>query len=110
MWRCNKISWIHTDTCVYIVPARAHTANTHIATRGRNGILSCVISGDPEPTISWLRNETQLNSGTKYLILENGSLWIGNIADSDAGDYSCLATNQAGNDTAVTTLIVYSKL
>ena len=41
------------------------------------------------------------------MILENGSLWIRNIADSDTGDYSCLATNEAGSDTATTTLIVY---
>jgi len=72
-------------------------------------VLNCLVSGDPEPTISWLKNGTQLTSGTKYMILENGSLWIENVADSDAGDYSCLATNEAGNDTAPTTLIVYGK-
>ena len=81
-----------------------------IVTRGRNGLLNCVVSGDPDPTVICYRNGTQLASGTKYMILDNSSLWIGVAADSDAGDYSCVAVNGAGNDTATTSLIVYGKL
>ena len=93
-----------------VVPPRAQVADSHTATRGRNRLLNCVVSGDPNPTVSWYRNGTQLASGTKYMILENSSLWIGNVAESDAGDYSCVAVNEAGNDTATTSLIVYGKL
>ena len=81
-----------------------------IVTRDRNGLSNCVVSGDPNPPVSWYRNGTQLASRTKYMILENSSLWIENVAESDARDYSCVAVNEAGNDTAKTSLIVYGKL
>ena len=93
-----------------IVPARAEAASSHTATRGGSELLSCTVSGDPDPTVNWYRNETQLVSGTKYMILENNSLWIKDVADSDAGDYYCEAINEVGNDTAAILLIVNGKL
>ena len=91
------------------VPARAQTLGSHTATRGRNGILNCQATGDPEPSINWLRNESLLANSTKYAILENGSLWIREVEDSDAGNYSCQVTNIAGTEVANTYLIIYSE-
>lgn len=96
------------DRCI-LVPASAQTLSNHTATRGRNGVLNCQTGGDPEPSISWLRNGSQLINGTKYTILENGSLWIRNIEDSDAGNYSCHAVNIAGTQMAATTLVIYGE-
>ena len=87
----------------------AQTPISHVATRGRNGILDCQASGDPEPSISWLRNETLLVNSTKYAILQNGSLWIRDIEDTDAGNYCCQAANIAGVDLSITNLIIYGK-
>ena len=71
--------------------------------------MNCQASGDPEPSINWLRNESMLVNSTKYSILENGSLWIRDIEDSDAGNYSCQAANIAGVQMATTNLIIYSE-
>ena len=105
--------WYIAYNCIVFpipVPAIAQTRSSHSAVRGRNGILNCQAAGDPEPTINWLRNNLALVNNTKYTILENGSLWIGDIEDSDGGNYSCQATNIAGTDIATTNLIIYSEL
>ena len=69
--------------------------------------MNCQAIGDPEPSIDWLRNEILLVNSTKYAILQNGSLWIRDIEDSDAGNYSCQAMNIAGMQLATTNLIIY---
>ena len=72
--------------------------------------MNCQANGDPEPSIDWLRNETLLVNSTKYAVLQNGSLWIRDIEDSDAGEYSCQARNIAGMQLATTNLVIYGEI
>ena len=92
------------------VPASAQTPTSQTATRGRDGLLNCQASGDPEPSINWFRNETLLVNTTKYIILQNGSLWIRDVEDSDAGNYTCQAINIAGVQLAITNLIIFGEI
>ncbi|XP_043914327.1 hemicentin-2 isoform X2 [Protopterus annectens] len=61
-------------------------------------ILNCVIRGTPPPVIQWIRNGLELSGNEAGIaVLENGSLLIGLVSSSDAGDYVCRATNEAGS-------------
>ncbi len=52
--------------------------------------LSCVASGQPEPTIDWYKNGVSLNfRGNVFLIKE--------VTLSDRANYSCIAKNNFGD-------------
>ena len=73
----------------------------------------CVeVSGNPKPTITWLKNSEPVNlSDTKkYEEKINGnfySLFIKSIAVNDAGTYQCSVSNTAGKASSLGKLTIY---
>uniref|UniRef100_A0A8D2B9D0 Hemicentin-1 n=1 Tax=Sciurus vulgaris TaxID=55149 RepID=A0A8D2B9D0_SCIVU len=63
---------------------------------GGNAILNCEVKGDPAPTIQWSRRGVDVAVSHRIQQLGNGSLAIYGTVDEDAGDYTCVATNEAG--------------
>ena len=55
--------------------------------------LDCVILGDPQPTVQWLRNDILLTNSVKFKILTNGSLLVLNTGLADEGDFKCRGSN-----------------
>ncbi|XP_033896317.3 protein sidekick-2-like isoform X3 [Acipenser ruthenus] len=80
---------------------------------GMSVILHCETSGAPRPAITWQKGERILASGSvqlpRFTLLESGSLLISPSHISDAGTYSCLATNSRGIDEANADLIVWAR-
>ncbi|XP_013926908.1 PREDICTED: protein sidekick-2 [Thamnophis sirtalis] len=76
-------------------------------------VLSCETSGAPRPAITWQKGERILASGSvqlpRFTLLESGSLLISPSRISDAGSYTCLATNSRGVDEASAELIVWAR-
>ena len=70
-----------------------------------NAFFLCQADGEPAPTISWYFNGTALADTTKYIIT-NDTLQIVNVESSDAGIYTCNATNVVSNDTSSGVLTV----
>jgi roundabout axon guidance receptor 2 len=69
-------------------------------------VLRCSASGTPQPTVRWLRFGRQIDADQrKYVVMDNGSLAILNVKESDSGDYTCMATNDIGRP-AVKTVTV----
>lgn len=72
--------------------------------------LSCDIGGVPEPKITWFKDEKELVIPTpKYESRYTeglAELDVKNIVESDAGRYSCRATNELGSITTRATLTV----
>ncbi|XP_064013296.1 neogenin isoform X3 [Pogoniulus pusillus] len=67
---------------------------------GQSAVFPCVAVGFPVPSIRWTRNEEELiteGAGGRLLLLAGGSLAISEVAEEDAGTYSCVAEN--GNET-----------
>ena len=62
--------------------------------------ISCIVDGQPTPTVSWTMNGSPLNtSGNSRIFLRNGDkqLNIMNLSRTDSGEYRCVAQNSRGN-------------
>uniref|UniRef100_A0A8C5QBV6 Hemicentin 2 n=1 Tax=Leptobrachium leishanense TaxID=445787 RepID=A0A8C5QBV6_9ANUR len=60
--------------------------------------IGCDVSGQPAPLISWKHGDTILNSDSRYTITEDHTLVIKDASPEDAGNYSCVASNDLGTD------------
>ncbi|XP_018591070.2 striated muscle preferentially expressed protein kinase-like isoform X2 [Scleropages formosus] len=54
--------------------------------------LKVAVAGDPQPTLYWYRNDDLLDLDNQ----EYGGLWIRDCQPSDAGLYTCIASNYLG--------------
>ncbi|KAK1804810.1 hypothetical protein P4O66_003652 [Electrophorus voltai] len=73
-------------------PLQERVANQQIA-------FPCPAKGLPQPVIKWFRNGQQLMGGEPGVsILEDGTLLIlASLSPLDNGEYTCMATNDAGS-------------
>ncbi|XP_067908514.1 myopalladin isoform X3 [Heterodontus francisci] len=75
--------------------------------------LDCKVSGLPNPDLMWLLNGKPIlpNITHKMLVRENGihSLLIDHLTAEDAGTYTCIATNKAGQSSFSLELSVVAK-
>ncbi|KAJ7989955.1 hypothetical protein DPEC_G00309840 [Dallia pectoralis] len=80
---------------------------------GMSVILHCETSGAPRPAITWQKGERVLASGSvqlpRFTLLESGSLLISPSHLSDAGTYTCMASNSRGIDEATADLLVWAR-
>ncbi|XP_058048505.1 palladin isoform X3 [Ahaetulla prasina] len=84
-----------------------------IVQEGKLCRMDCKVSGLPTPDINWQLNGRVIRSDNfhKMLVRENGihSLIIEPVTARDAGIYTCIATNRAGQNTFSLELIVTAK-
>ncbi|XP_041066053.1 myopalladin isoform X2 [Carcharodon carcharias] len=84
-----------------------------IAHEGQICRLDCKVSGLPNPDLIWLLNGKPilLDVTHKMLVRENGihSLLIDHLTAGDAGTYTCIATNKAGQSSFSLELSVVAK-
>ncbi|XP_072731904.1 contactin-6-like isoform X4 [Ciconia boyciana] len=58
--------------------------------------IGCKPSASPRAVINWRKGSEVLRQNKRVVLLEDGSLRLYNITKSDAGVYTCIATNQFG--------------
>ncbi|XP_054406150.1 contactin-6 isoform X2 [Pongo abelii] len=73
---------------------------------GGDIVIECKPNAFPRAAISWKRGTETLRQSKRIFLLEDGSLKIYNITRSDAGSYTCIATNQFGTTKNTGSLIV----
>ncbi|XP_055957470.1 contactin [Patella vulgata] len=90
-----------------------HPLKTTVATQGGNLTIVCLPEGAPYPTITWLKDGAQLSvtqGGVGRLMqLPNGYLLINDLTQSDAGVYTCEASNDLGKDSSSARIYVTSR-
>ncbi|XP_069499625.1 contactin-4-like isoform X2 [Ambystoma mexicanum] len=69
-------------------------------------IVECKPKASPRPAISWKKGRDILRENERVTVLEDGSLRIANVTKSDAGAYTCMASNHFGTATSTGTLVV----
>ncbi|XP_063811582.1 matrix-remodeling-associated protein 5 [Pseudophryne corroboree] len=96
---------------VMMKPAKIQYKNDadHKVIYGGDLKVDCVATGVPNPEISWsLPDGSMINnimqsddSGTRsrrYVVFNNGTLFLNEIGMKEEGDYTCYAVNQIGQD------------
>uniref|UniRef100_A0A672MZD8 Sidekick cell adhesion molecule 1 n=1 Tax=Sinocyclocheilus grahami TaxID=75366 RepID=A0A672MZD8_SINGR len=104
----------HTNLVVTSVSPSFTTPPSDITvTDGTSAVFTCETSGAPKPAIVWRKGSQVLASGSvqmpRFTLLESGGLQILPIMPSDAGNYTCLASNSEGLVNANMALTVLSR-
>lgn len=72
--------------------------------------LTCVISGDPTPEISWLKNDQPVTFLDRYHMEVKGSevtITIERVNSEDSGRYGVFVKNKYGSETGQVTISVF---
>uniref|UniRef100_A0A8B9GH68 Contactin 4 n=1 Tax=Amazona collaria TaxID=241587 RepID=A0A8B9GH68_9PSIT len=73
---------------------------------GGEVIIECKPKASPKPTYSWKKGREILRENERITVLDDGSLRIVNVTKSDAGSYTCVATNHFGTASSTGSLVV----
>ncbi|XP_036427021.1 immunoglobulin-like and fibronectin type III domain-containing protein 1 isoform X2 [Colossoma macropomum] len=81
----------------------------HAAPKGYECYMSCAVSGNPKPHVTWYRNNISLNTNTNYYITNTCgvcSMLILMVGPKDTGEYRVVAENPLGKVECSTQLTV----
>ena len=105
-----------------MIPEISSSNQTYVTNEMTPVVFQCSVTGIPAPSVTWYRDgipldhsrvsfgspiQQQLVSSGLYQVTQN--LTITNTTDTDSGNYSCVGTNAAGNNTALFELVVQRK-
>ncbi|NXN08405.1 OBSL1 protein, partial [Indicator maculatus] len=77
--------------------------------RGSDAVLSCQITGDPQPSILWEKDKTPVEPSSRFHVEAKGNLYsllVSCTIPQDSGVYVCKAKNCVGETYAAATLKV----
>nr|XP_042899314.1 hemicentin-1 isoform X1 [Parasteatoda tepidariorum] len=80
-----------------------------IVRNGDQANLRCIAEGLPDPKVRWFRGATEIQPLSYIQISPDGTLLIYDVQETDAGQYTCLAENEAGSANETMYLNVGSK-
>ncbi|XP_036354448.1 hemicentin-1-like isoform X2 [Octopus sinensis] len=89
---------------VKVPPQILFPPESQVISEAKNVILSCSVDGDPPPRILWMKNSQPIELNHRIHEFGNGTLIISNTTSLDAGEYKCVATNDAGSAEGVAIL------
>ncbi|XP_059477617.1 peroxidasin isoform X1 [Neocloeon triangulifer] len=101
-YRCSATNFLGTINSIVFVkvvgaPILSETPKNESARAGDLVQFRCLANGQPAPTVSWYREGQLIPPGGNVALLANGQiLRIERVKLSDAGQYTCIARNTAG--------------
>ncbi|KAM9361327.1 immunoglobulin-like and fibronectin type III domain-containing protein 1 [Symphorus nematophorus] len=90
-------------------PSFSVPLKTHNSPESYECYMSCAVTGNPRPHVTWYRNNISLNTNTNYYITNTCgvcSMVILKVGPKDSGDYSVIAENPLGRVECSTKLVV----
>uniref|UniRef100_A0A8C3SN85 Ig-like domain-containing protein n=1 Tax=Chelydra serpentina TaxID=8475 RepID=A0A8C3SN85_CHESE len=99
-----------TSTLTYIEGPKLTVVHSEILVAlGDTTVMECKTTGVPPPQVKWFKGDLELRA-SMFLIIDShrGLLKIQETQDLDAGDYTCVASNDAGRASGKITLDVGS--
>ena len=79
------------------------------AIAGETVIIQCTASGTPRPQITWYQGQNKMIVNRRIAVSSQGHLVINAIELKDAGYYTCLGNNSAGQDSVTMNVNVHSE-
>ncbi|XP_060239862.1 contactin-4 isoform X4 [Meriones unguiculatus] len=73
---------------------------------GGEVVIECKPKASPRPVYTWRKGRELLRENERITISEDGNLRIINVTKSDAGSYTCIATNHFGTASSTGNVIV----
>ncbi|KAL1428795.1 hypothetical protein MTO96_002516 [Rhipicephalus appendiculatus] len=101
---------IVTETHTGVPPRIIHSRQKITASVGDAVSLPCVAHGSPPPQYRWYREDGGLVFLDQRTSLIDGVLFVRKAVVGDAGKYTCVANNSAGEDRTTTELVVTEPL
>ncbi|KAM6387564.1 contactin-6 isoform 2-T2 [Pluvialis apricaria] len=97
----NKYGTIYANAELRVIAAapdfsKNPVKKTSVVQVGGEVTIGCKPSASPRAVINWRKGSEVLRQNKRVILLEDGSLRLYNITKSDAGVYTCIATNQFG--------------
>uniref|UniRef100_A0A3Q0S7A9 DCC netrin 1 receptor n=1 Tax=Amphilophus citrinellus TaxID=61819 RepID=A0A3Q0S7A9_AMPCI len=68
--------------------------------------LECAVTGNPLPTVRWMKNGEEVIPSDYFQIVDGSNLQILGLVKSDEGFYQCIAENSAGSSQAMAQLLL----
>ncbi|XP_070532919.1 hemicentin-1-like [Ptychodera flava] len=91
----------------FIEGPRVVIAERYVLVKQRTtATLHCPTVGIPPPVITWYKNGFVVQDTDRTNVGPDGDLTIADVQDSDAGEYTCIARNDAGTDNGAVALSV----
>ncbi|XP_060611593.2 immunoglobulin superfamily DCC subclass member 4 [Anolis sagrei] len=84
------------ELTVLAPPNISQAPETISRTRASTARFVCKAEGEPQPSISWMKNGEPLSSKGRVKMQPSGTLVINQIGLDDAGYYQCVAENHLG--------------
>ncbi|XP_020282519.1 neuroglian isoform X2 [Pseudomyrmex gracilis] len=104
----NSLGYVYKDVYINVLALEPDITQppTDMSTvDGRPVRITCRVFGAPKPEVKWIKNGQELTGG-RYKTLDTGDLEIENVIFSDAGVYTCHASNKLGEIDASAELVV----
>ncbi|XP_029287841.1 LOW QUALITY PROTEIN: immunoglobulin-like and fibronectin type III domain-containing protein 1 [Cottoperca gobio] len=95
--------------CFETPPSFSVPLKMHKSPESYECYMSCAVTGNPTPYVTWCRNNISLNTNTNYYITNTCgvcSMLILKVGPKDSGDYTVTAENTLGRAECSTKLVV----
>jgi len=90
---------------------KAQYSSTLVVQVGATVRISCPVHADPRPLVTWTKDSERLHAGWQRFRVQRAGTWlhVSDVQTTDAGRYTCEATNGFGTATVTINLRVVRK-